>query len=598
MPTLRDHGRVSGRIVAAQLAVVALLMAALSRDPLAWSLAAPVAVVPIALVSLRWRGRWLYAWLSIGLRYLSRPRTLPAGAGATALLAFVEPTACSGAPPGVIEDWDGVVAIVELGGPPVYSDVQPALPSPPELVRASGAGSVALLVSAVPAGGTGPAGASYRQLTDGRVPARQRALLAVRASRPDTAWNGDELGRAVAGSLRRIDRELGRDGIAHRQLSGEAVAALLAEVAEGPGPVLESWTGIRLGGLHQTCLRVPGFDRLGADIAEQLVARLLALPAASVTIGWCASAAGSELTVRVAAGTRAGLVAAVSTAYRVVTTAGAVAERLDGRQLDGLASTLPMARPQLARPTGRPPLGRPRPARIAPARPRPSSGRSGPIPPEPGAPRLTLAASGLVLGHNRHQQPVTVRLFRPEPTRAMVLGGLPAAQVLTLRALALNAQVLVQTVRPQAWEPFVRAVSLPAGAVAVVPPGSPALAPFGPLVPQLVVVDAGAPAAPAVPPAAWRTSLVLREQASTADVAELSRADLIILQPLRPDEATLVGAALGLEASRDWLTRLRADMVGAVSRVGPGRSAVRWAVLSTTDIERQVIGAPERVAVS
>jgi hypothetical protein len=91
---------------------------------------------------------------------------------------------------------------------------------------------------------------------------------------------------------------------------------------------------------------------------------------------------------------------------------------------------------------------------------------------------------------------------------------------------------------------------------------------------------------------------VLREQASTADVAELSRADLVILQPLRPDEATLVGAALGLAASRDWLTRLRADMVGAVSRVGTGRSAVRWAVLSTTDIERQVIGAPERVAAS
>jgi hypothetical protein len=180
----------------------------------------------------------------------------------------------------------------------------------------------------------------------------------------------------------------------------------------------------------------------------------------------------------------------------------------------------------------------------------------------------------------------------------MVLGGLPAAQVLTLRALALNAQVLVQTVRPQAWEPFVRAVSLPTGAVAVVPPGSPVPAPFGPLVPQLVVVDAGAPGAPAGPPAAWRASLVLREQASAADVAELSRADLIILQALRPDEATLVGAALGLEASRDWLTRLRADMVGAVSRVGTGRSAVRWAVLSTTDIERQVIGAPERVAVS
>jgi hypothetical protein len=190
-----------------------------------------------------------------------------------------------------------------------------------------------------------------------------------------------------------------------------------------------------------------------------------------------------------------------------------------------------------------------------------------------------------------------VRLFRPEPTRAMMLGGVRAAQVLALRALALNAQVTVQTVRPRAWEPFLRAVSLPTGAVAVVPPGSPAPpAPAGPLVPQLVVVDA-AVAAPAAPPAAWRATLVLREEASAADVTELSRADLVILQSLRPDEAALVGTALGLDASRDWLSRIRADMVGVVSRSGAGRSAVRWAVLSTTDIERHVIDAPERVTI-
>ena len=51
-----------------------------------------------------------------------------------------------------------------------------------------------------------------------------------------------------------------------------------------------------------------------------------------------------------------------------------------------------------------------------------------------------------------------------------------------------------------------------------------------------------------------------------------ARADLLVLQPLRPDEATLVGAALGLGEAAQWLTRIRADMVGVVNR-----RAVRWA---------------------
>ncbi|HEY2673890.1 MAG TPA: type VII secretion protein EccE [Rugosimonospora sp.] len=608
MQTLRDRAPVSGRIVAArivaaQAAVLALLLAALGGDPLGWLVAVPVAGSLVALGFLRWRHRWLHAWLATGLRYLTRARTLPAGAGPAALLRFVEPTACQGAEPGVIEDSDGVVAILELGdGGPELGDggaahpgVQPALPSPAELVATVGAGAVALIVSAVPAGGTGPAGASYRQLTDGRTPARQRVLLAVRASRVDVAWSADDLRRSLAGSLRRIGRRLRQDEIVHRQLSAGATGAVLAELAlHHPGAMArEGWAAIQLGGLHQTSLRVPRLDRLPVEVTEQLIARLLALPAASTTIGLCASSGGTELVVRVAAGTRAGLAGAVASAYRLLSTAGSVPERLDGRQLTGLAATLPLARPPDARPgTGRGPG-------TADTRPERGSGAAGTGPGNaPGAgPRFTPPPSGLVLGHNRHHQPVTVRLFRPEPTRAMMLGGVRAAQVLALRALALNAQVTVQTVRPQAWEPFLRAVSLPTGAVAVVPPGSPAPpAPAGPLVPQLVVVDA-AVAARAAPPAPWRATLVLREEASAADVNELSRADLVILQSLRPGEAALVGTALGLDASRDWLSRIRADMVGVVSRLGAGRSAVRWAVLSTTDIERHVIGAPERVTI-
>ncbi|WP_345625203.1 type VII secretion protein EccE [Rugosimonospora acidiphila] len=574
MPTPRQRGAAgTGRIVAAQVAVLALLLAALGRGALGWLLAAPVAAALIALGFLRWRHRWLHAWLATGLRYLARPRTVPATADPAALLAFVEPTAEIGAEPGVIEDAGGVVAVLDLGEVGTLHS-GPAIPLPPpvELRAAGGCDAVQLILAAVPAGDPGPAGTSYRQLTEGRVPARCRALLAVRVSRADVSWSGEDLRRTLAGGLRRVERRLRRDGVAHRQLGGRALGAALADLA----PVVpqspaggEGWTDLRLGGLHQASLKVPRLDRLPVEITEQLISRLLALPAASTTVGLCATTAGTDLVVRVAAGTPGGLATAVSVAHRLLGTAGVVPERLDGRQRAGLAATLPLARSL-------------------------DAGRSPEV-----AIRAALPPSGLMLGHNRHRQPVTVRLFRPEPTLAVLLGGVPAAQVLTLRALALGARVVIQTARPRSWEPFLRAVTLPTGEVTMAPPGFAApSAPAGPLAPQLVVLDAGRAPVPPVPAAAWRACLVLREEVSAADTAQLARADLVLLQSMPPDEGALVAAALGLGGSREWLSRIRPDLVGAVSRLGAGRSAVRWAILSLTDIERHVIGAPERVGAS
>ena len=82
---------------------------------------------------------------------------------------------------------------------------------------------------------------------------------------------------------------------------------------------------------------------------------------------------------------------------------------------------------------------------------------------------------------------------------------------------------------------------------------------------------------------------MIRDDFSPADVDVASRADLLILQPLRADEASLVGAAIGLGETAQWLTRIRADMVGLVNR-----RAVRWAALAQTSIETQLIGPAGR----
>lgn len=203
---------------------------------------------------------------------------------------------------------------------------------------------------------------------------------------------------------------------------------------------------------------------------------------------------------------------------------------------------------------------------------------------------LSLGEAGLMVGANRHGGAVTVRLFRPEPTRLLLVGGVRAGQLVVLRALALGARVVVQTTRPRAWEPFVRGVGAPGGAVPVIPPGRPVGgAPGSPLQPLLLVVDAGAAPEEADPGAAWQSTMVVRDALTPADVPALARADLAILQPLDPAEAALAGTALGLGGSADWLTRIRDDMVAVVNR-----RALRWALLSPTPIESQLVGRPVR----
>jgi hypothetical protein len=161
---------------------------------------------------------------------------------------------------------------------------------------------------------------------------------------------------------------------------------------------------------------------------------------------------------------------------------------------------------------------------------------------------------------------------------------------MALRALALGARLVVQTARPRVWEPFVRGIGGPGGAVPLIPPGRPVGgAPGSPLRPLLLVVDAGPVPPEFGPDATWRSVLVVRDELTPADAAALARADLAILQPLDPGEAALAGTALGLGGSAEWLTRIRDDMVAVVNR-----RALRWALLSPTPIESQLVGRPAR----
>ncbi len=109
-------------------------------------------------------------------------------------------------------------------------------------------------------------------------------------------------------------------------------------------------------------------------------------------------------------------------------------ERLDGAQLDGPRRDAAARRRGHRARTPRSPGWSPGTTRwrsTAPGRPRSAADTLGAI-------RAGRRRRGLVLGLNRDGDPVVVRLFRPEPTRAALIGGLPCAETLVLRALAIG----------------------------------------------------------------------------------------------------------------------------------------------------------------
>lgn len=571
-------GARAGQVVATQVAVAAPV-AAVGHGAAATAAALLLAAVLLPATWARWRGRWLHEWLLIGLRHVSRPRALPATAGPAALLGLVapgtavHPVELAGGPAAVLDDPAGTTALLEIGDPgDLLGDGPRALPAPLSLLPPAGPESppvrVQLLLSASPApapdAGAGPAGVSYRQLTDGRLAARSRAVLAVRVLRPE-GWSDAELRRALAGAVRRIVRRLGP--LTARPLGGPAALRVVAELAhhEPGAPVRESWPAVTAGGLTQATYRLRRWPDPPGEAGRRLVPRLLALPATATTVALCvgpraaadAAPVPAELTVRLAARTAAELSVAERALRRLAGDLGAAVRRLDGEHLTGLAATLPLAVARGGATVAGPALA---------------------------ALELPLGESGLMVGTNRHGGGVTVRLFGPGPTRVLLVGGVRAAQLMALRALALGARVVVRTSRPRAWEPFVRGVG---GAVPLVPPGRPVGgAPGSPLRPLLLVADGGAPPAEAGP---WCSVLLLRDELVAGDGPVLARADLAILQPLDAGEAALAGAALGLGGSAQWLTRIRDDMVAMVNR-----RALRWALLSPTPIEAQLVGRPSR----
>lgn len=604
------------QVVSWQLAVgLAVLGASLGKVLLGVGLAVAVGIVVVTAVP--WRGRWLYQWLGLRIAHRCRRRSFtapvpeagrPAGDPRLALLDFVAPgTVLADAEidddgtAGVLAHPAGLTSVIEIQADDrtLYAARHTTLPALLALLPAGDddplPATLQVLVHAEPAAtGSSVAAESYRALTGGRVPAMRRCWLAVQVPRTPEYFDDAALEPALLNAVRRIRRRLRKEDLTAEVLGPAdvlAVAALVAWLpalpsgdggvygsqARGPELGREDWDGWRSGGLVHTSYRVTRWPSGPWTIDDAV----LGLPCSAGT-----AVTASLAVVRDPARVRPGEVGVVAV-VRVtapaapreagaalvaqVRAAGGVVEQLDGRQRAGLAGTLPLG--------WLPQAGDDRPVR-----------RSAPQAVAPAALVATAGGGGLMVGRDRHRAPVVVRVFRAEPTRLAFVGGLPAAQMLVLRLVALGAQVMVQTARPGEWSRFVQHTGVGPGQVVFVAPGDQLGPPGRGGRPEAVVVDVG--------PVSWqqvdrggngRAVLIVRHELTAADRDLLVGADVVVMQPLTGPEAAVAAPGVGAAEAEGWLSKISASMVAVVNR-----GVVRWATLDATDLEVRALGDPRR----
>ncbi|MEO3922484.1 hypothetical protein ABGB07_01160 [Micromonosporaceae bacterium B7E4] len=214
--------------------------------------------------------------------------------------------------------------------------------------------------------------------------------------------------------------------------------------------------------------------------------------------------------------------------------------------------------------------------------------------------RLTLDvdAIGVVLGRDGANQPVLLRLFRPEPLTVAFVGDWWTAQVLVFRCLGHGARVAVDAVDavvPAAagtiatmahWLALDRAAGGAGDRVwrSAYPGGD---EPADPSRPLLRLRDVGVHGPERRPPTrAWETQLTVLPRLTPAGVPVLADADVVLVQRLTQPEAALVGSALALPRPV-WsaVTTMGNEMVAAF-----GGGSARYVWLTPTRVERQLFG--------
>ncbi|GIG58835.1 type VII secretion protein EccE [Longispora fulva] len=386
-----------------QLAAAGVLAALAAGNLLVLVVAGVLAAVTLGLTAVRIERRWLYRWLGTWLRYVLRDRVAqpaPYVDPRAALLEHLSPSTLvtsvdvDGAGVGVVEHLAGVTALLELGpiDTGLIAESPVTLPSPAALLPPADPNAppltLQLLIQAVPAPaltvGSGVVASSYRQLTEGRIPAVRRAWLAIRLGRDGATHSDADLRQALGSAARRLVHRLRQDDVLARALDRDEVLTAVGSLAHlpatnapvrgsatvgsvgvasvgaaSPGPIgQETWNAWWSGDIPQVTVKLRRWADPGTDGGSRLLSVALASPCLATTVSLAARRVdvrpadlppGSEaeliaveLGVRLAAPDLALLDTASAALAANMGAIGATVERLGGEQAAGLAATLPL----------------------------------------------------------------------------------------------------------------------------------------------------------------------------------------------------------------------------------------------------------------
>ncbi|MFC4107220.1 hypothetical protein ACFOX0_14960 [Micromonospora zhanjiangensis] len=205
--------------------------------------------------------------------------------------------------------------------------------------------------------------------------------------------------------------------------------------------------------------------------------------------------------------------------------------------------------------------------------------------------RVSGRGTGLILGADQHKSPVSVRLFRPQPTRVALVGGAWASQLVAFRALALGTRVAVITNQPHGWQGFGERVTGRTDRMSVYGAEQQVTLSGTAAQPVLIIQDLGlGGSARSVPLGPWQTQLTVLRTLDRSGLPAVQDADLVLLQRIAATEAPFVTSALRLPTnSVRYLQTMADDMMALVAG---GTDHYLW--FAQTDVERQYGGPPRR----
>lgn len=204
---------------------------------------------------------------------------------------------------------------------------------------------------------------------------------------------------------------------------------------------------------------------------------------------------------------------------------------------------------------------------------------------------LVAPGAGLLVGVDFHGTPVAVRLFRPEPTRVAIVGGIWPAQLLVFRALAAGTQVVVVSNYAQNWVSFAAHATGDADRLIALSPHQTVTVTATARRPMLLLDDRGqAETAYMAPLGPWQTQITVLHQLDRSGMALVQGCDLTILQRLGNAEAAVAGQALRLTRRSLQALQTMPDDVFALLTDG----VEHYVKVPQTGMERSYTGNPRR----